>query len=64
MPKSKGKQNKPGDVKMNAISSSGAKNATNETAPTVIRETRSGNAKRKAISTVVGNEELKLDGNK
>ncbi|CAG8681223.1 18212_t:CDS:2 [Cetraspora pellucida] len=63
MLKSKGKLNKPSDVEMNTISSSEAKNATNKTAPTVIRETRSGKAKRKAILTVVRNKELKLDRN-
>ncbi|CAG8587779.1 19164_t:CDS:2 [Racocetra fulgida] len=63
MPKSKSKLNKPGDVKMNAISSSGAKNATNEATSPVIRETRADNAKRKARLTVVSNEMLNLNSN-
>ncbi|CAG8690027.1 13654_t:CDS:2, partial [Racocetra fulgida] len=61
--KIKEKLNKPSDVEMNAISSSEAKNATNEATLPVIRETKAGIAKRKARSTVVSNEMSNLNSN-
>ncbi|CAG8614285.1 606_t:CDS:2, partial [Racocetra fulgida] len=56
------KVNKPGDVKMNAISS-GTNNAMNKAIPTMIIETRAGKAKRKAVSDMVSNEDVNLDSN-
>ncbi|CAG8837637.1 4303_t:CDS:2, partial [Gigaspora margarita] len=53
----------PGDVEMNANSSSGAKLKKKKAISTVIKETRSSNAKRKAITTMVNIEKSDLNDN-
>ncbi|CAG8856256.1 4208_t:CDS:1, partial [Gigaspora margarita] len=63
MPKSRAVLSEPGDVEMNANSSSGAKLKKKKAVSTVIRETRSGNAKRKAVPTTVNNEKSDLNDN-
>ena len=63
MPKSKAVMNGPGDVEMNANSSSGAKKAMNRTVSSVITHSKTSNTKRKATLAVISNEKSSLDNN-
>ena len=63
MPKSKVVMNGPGDVEMNANSSSGAKKAMNRTVSSVITRSKTSNTKRKATLAVISNEKSSLDDN-
>ncbi|CAG8702721.1 24602_t:CDS:2, partial [Gigaspora rosea] len=63
IPKAKIILNKPGDVKMNANSSSGNNNATKQTVLRMITYFKTSNTKKMAVLAVNSNKKSSLDNN-